>query len=329
MRDVAKLAGVSHQTVSRFINAPETVRPEIQQRVQEAISALDYRPLSTARALSRRRSGTIGVVDSGSRIYGQAYMLEAVESAARTAGFATHVAVAGGTGSDDVASAFRQLTAKDVEGIVVMGNTGTVVEAAEKLSAAVPVAMVSSPHGADSTILQVGVDSVSGTATATTHLVDQGSQRIAHVAGPDGWLDAEARIRGWRQALRVAELEPADLYVGDWLPESGYRAGLAIADTGGVDGVVVANDHMALGLLRAFDECGIRVPHDIAVVGFDDLVIAEYTIPPLTTMRQPFDDMGSVCIDQLVRLIRGEPAHDTALPAELIVRRSSQLGSER
>jgi len=323
MRDVAKLAGVSHQTVSRVVNTPDLVRPETRERVLAAIAALDYRPSSAARALSIRKSSTIGVVDSGSAVPGQAHMLSAVERAARGRGFATHVTTVNGEGEEAVRDALHQLVRDDVEGIVVMGNTAQLAHAAEVVGATVPVAMVSAPRARRSPVIHVGVDSVAAARTATRHLLDQGCTRVAHVPGPASWLDAEGRAEGWREALTAAGHVPSLVYPGDWSPESGYEAGRRIAAAGEVDGVFVGNDHMALGLLWALAEQGIRVPEDVAVVGFDDLVGAAVFTPPLTTMRQPFDAIGTESIAQLIAMIEGRGAHDVVLDAELVVRRSS------
>jgi DNA-binding LacI/PurR family transcriptional regulator len=323
MRDVAKLAAVSHQTVSRVVNTPDLVRPATRERVFAAIAALDYRPLSAARALSTRRSSVIGVVDSGSQVLGQAHLLNSVERAARLSGFSTHVAIVEDEAEDAVRDAFRRLVHSDVEGIVVMGNTDTMVEAAEVAGASVPVAIVSAPRTRHSQVIHVGVDSVAAGSAATQHLIDQGCVRIAHVSGPRHWNDAEGRIEGWRVALEEHDLAPAGLYVGDWSPESGYEAGLRIIAKGATDGIFVGNDHMALGLLWAIHEHCIRAPQDIAVVGFDDLVGAAVFTPPLTTMRQPFEQIGEKCIAQLLTMIEGKGAHDVTLQASLVVRNSS------
>jgi len=323
MRDVAKLAGVSHQTVSRVVNNPSLVSPATRDRVLAAITALDFRPSPAARALSIRKSSTIGVVDSGSQVLGQANMLSSVERAARANGFFATVVVAGDETEDAVRDAFRQLVRSDVEGIVVMGNTDALTRAAEVAGASVPVAIVSGARTRHSQVIQVGVDSVAAGRLATRHLVEQGCTRIAHVSGPRHWNDAEGRIDGWRAALQDSGLVPAGLYEGDWLPESGYAAGCRIAEKGGVDGVFVGNDHMALGLLWALAERHVRVPDDIAVVGFDDLVGSAVFTPPLTTMRQPFEQIGEHAIAQLIAMIEGRGAQDVVLQASLVVRLSS------
>jgi DNA-binding LacI/PurR family transcriptional regulator len=323
MRDVAALAGVSPQTVSRVLNAPHTVSQETRSRVLRVIDEVGYRRNFAARALSSSKSRTIGVVDSGSNILGQARMLETVEAAARNAGYATSVAIVHRPSAAAIQDAFQHLIEMDVEGIVVMGNTVALVEAAARAASRVPLAMIASSQLTAPQIIQVAPAGVASARAVTRHLIDQGCTRILHIAGPDGWVDAHAREEGWRTELELHGLPVGAVHRGDWLPDSGYRAGLEMVRDGSVDGVFAANDHMALGLLAAFARAGLRVPRDIAVVGYDDVVGAEFFQPPLSTVRQDFDLMGERCIGQLISAIQGRPAHDVDIPAELVVRESS------
>jgi len=323
MRDVAQMAGVSHQTVSRVLNNPDLVSSATTKKVLDVIQKLDYRPSPAARALTTRRSGVIGVIDSGSKVLGQTQLLSSVERAARAAGFATLVAVVEDQRVRGVREAFDQLTNHNVEGIVAMGNTIEISDAAERLSASVPVAIVHAAQDQEGSVIHVGVDSVAAGAKATAHLIDVGRTKIAHVSGKSNWVDAMGRMAGWRQALDEADLGPGLVLPGDWTPTSGYQAGKAIAKHGGIDGVFVANDEMALGLLWALTESGARVPDDIAVIGFDDMPGTEFYNPPLSTMAQPFAELGRNCIEQLLTMIGGGEAHDVLFPAELIVRKST------
>ena len=323
MRDVAQLAGVSPQTVSRVLNAPHTVSAQTRARVLRVIDEVGYRRNSAARALSSSRSRTIGVVDSGSAVLGQVRMLETVEKAARAAGFATSVAIVHRPSTAAIQDAFQHLIQMDVEGIVVMGNTVALVEAATRVAPRVPLAMIASTQLTTTGIIQVASAGTVSARAATRHLLEQGCTRIAHITGPEGWLDAQAREEGWRTELALHGLPADAVFRGDWLPESGYRAGRDIVEQGSCDGVFAANDHMALGALAAFARGGLRVPHDIAVVGYDDLLGAEYFQPPLTTVRQEFDLMGERCIAQLTSAIAGQPAQNVEIPAELIIRDSS------
>ncbi|RPF26247.1 LacI family transcriptional regulator [Georgenia muralis] len=323
MRDVARRAGVSHQTVSRVINNPDQVSPATRARVVRAIEELGYKRNSAARALSVNRSGTIGVIDSGSRVFGQEVMLVSVEGAARDAGYATSVALVRSQDDEGVREAFEHLVELHVEGIVVMGNTVALAEAAAHVATRIPLAMVSSSEVHAPQIIRVAPATAEAGRVATRHLVEQGFRRIAHIAGPEGWLDAHAREAGWRTELAAHGLADGPVYRGDWMPEAGYRAGRTIASSGRFDAVFAANDHMALGALFAFSEAGLRVPDDIAIIGFDDIVGTAFFQPPLSTIRQNFDLIGRHCIDQLLAAINGEEAHDVVVPTELIVRASS------
>lgn len=328
MRDVAKVAGVSHQTVSRVINTPNLVQQQTRDRVLEIISMLNYRPHAAARALAVRRSGSIGVLDSGSQIHGQAIMLQTVETAARRHGYATSVAaVAQGTPTA-IKEAFQHLLDKGVEGIVIMGNTAQLASAAERVSSSVPVAMVTSSVTEYSTVLRVGVDSEGGSRAVVRHLAANGRTRIAHISGPRDWLDAQAREAGWRAELALLRLPALDPVEGDWLPNTGYRAAHELLKRGGIDAIFAANDHMAMGALRAISDVGLRVPDDVAVAGFDDLVGTNFLTPSLTTVHQPFEKIGEVCMASLLAAIAGESVDDVLLDAKLVVRESTGLPAQ-
>ena len=145
-----------------------------------------------------------------------------------------------------------------------------------------------------------------------------------HVAGPDDWVDARGRARGWRKALRRAGAEVPAPLVGDWSARSGYEAGQRLAENPDVSAVFVANDHMALGVLRALTEAGRRVPHDVSVIGFDDVPEAPYFPPGLTTVRQDFEVVGTQAVTLLLRRMAGEPtAARTILPPQLVIRAST------
>lgn len=328
MRDVAKVAGVSHQTVSRVLNTPDLVQQQTRDRVLEVIEMLNYRPHAAARALSVRRSGTIGVLDSGSQIHGQAIMLQTVETAARRHGYATSVAaVAEGTASV-IKEAFQHLLDMGVEGIVIMGNTAQLASAAERVSSSVPVVMVTSSTPEHSTVLRVGVDSAGGARAVVRHLAARGRTRIRHIAGPHGWLDAQAREAGWRAELAHHGLPALDPVEGDWLPSAGYRAANELIARGDIDAIFAANDHMAMGALRAIFDAGLRVPDDIAVAGFDDLIGTGFLTPSLTTVHQPFEEVGEVCMANLLAAIAGETVNNVLLDAKLVIRESTGVHSQ-
>ncbi|MFD9125447.1 LacI family DNA-binding transcriptional regulator [Kitasatospora sp. NPDC059571] len=323
MADVAKLAGVSHQTVSRVLNGAPHVRPDTRDRVLAAIRELDYRPNSAARALVTRRSQTLGVVSFASTLYGPASMLDGLEQAARSAGYFVSVASLRSLDSRSVQEAVDRLRDQGVEGVVVIAPQISAVGAVARLSSAVPVVAVGA--GTGSRVPTVAVDNLAGAAAATRHLLDLGHRTVHHVAGPAGWLESKDREDGWRRTLDQAGIAAPAVHSGDWSSRAGYQAGMRIAEDPEVTAVFCANDHMALGLLRALHEAGRSVPGDISVVGFDDIPEAAYLIPPLTTVRQDFGELGRRGVELLVEELAGA-AHVRSrvlITPEMVLRRSA------
>lgn len=323
IKDVARRAGVSHQTVSRVLNAHPSVRPGTREKVQAAIAELGYRRNLSARTLVTQRSGTIGVITTGSAQVGPASTTVAIEVAARGHGFATQLVVL--DQADDARAAFDNLADRAVEGIVIVAARRWLAEAVRAAAPAVPVVMVAAAPAADG-VRVAAVDQEFGARAAVRHLVDGGRRRIAHLAGPDDWFDASERAKGWRGELADAGLEPGPLLRGDWSPACGYRAGLSLAAlrrSERPDAVVAANDQMALGLLRAFRDAGIAVPDDVAVVGFDDIAGTAYYTPSLTTVRQPFDELGVLALDVLVEAMAGAAQERSTIAPTLVVREST------
>jgi DNA-binding LacI/PurR family transcriptional regulator len=323
MADVARTLGLSHQTVSRVINDHPSVRPDTRARVLQAIEELGYRRNTAARALVTRRTQTIGVVSFDTTLYGPASTLAGIEQAAQQAGYFVSVAVAKAVTVETVRDAVERLIAQSVEGIIVIAPLIGTVEVLPSLTGTVPLVVVESedaPH-----LTTVRVDQAEGARLVTRHLLDQGASKIWHVAGPADWVEAEARIAGWRKELARSGVRAPDLLRGTWRPESGYQAGHVLAGRRDVDAVFVGNDQMALGLLRAFHEAGVRVPEDVLVAGFDDVPEAAFYTPPLTTVRQNFPAVGRRGIDLLLGQVRDGSAEprQAVLAPELVVRQSS------
>ncbi|MFJ8624947.1 LacI family DNA-binding transcriptional regulator [Kitasatospora sp. NPDC093550] len=322
MADVAKLAGVSHQTVSRVLNGAPHVRPDTRDRVLAAIRELDYRPNSAARALVTRRSQTLGVVSFDSTLYGPASMLDGIEQAARSAGYFVSVTSLRSLDGRSVQEAVDRLRDQGVEGVVVIAPQTSAVSAVARLSSSVPIVAVGS--GNQTRVPMVSVGNRSGAGEATGHLLDLGHRTVHHVAGPANWLESQDREEGWRLTLQAAGAPVPEVERGDWSARSGYQAGLRIARLPEVTAVFCANDHMALGLLRALHEAGRAVPEEISVVGFDDIPEAAYFTPPLTTVRQDFGELGRRALELLVGELEGarpSPTHLQITP-ELVMRRS-------
>ncbi|WNM43149.1 LacI family DNA-binding transcriptional regulator [Micromonospora halotolerans] len=301
MTDVARLAGVSHQTVSRVLNGHPNVREQTRLRVQAAIVELGYRPNRAARALVTGRSQVIGVVAQNTTLYGPASLLAALEQTAAEEGFAVTVGSVRNLDQVSISEAVERHLAHRVAGIVVIAPVESAGEALEHLPKDVPLVTVDGDPRRP--VPLVTVDQVAGARAATQHLLDAGHRTVWHVSGPADWFDSAGRIEGWRDALRAAGAEVPPLVPGDWSAASGYRCGQMLARMPEVTAIFTANDHLALGVLRALHEHGRRVPDEISVVGFDDVPEAAYFIPPLTTVRPDFDAVARASLDLLLAQI--------------------------
>jgi DNA-binding LacI/PurR family transcriptional regulator len=324
MADVARTLGLSHQTVSRVLNGHPSVRSDTRARVLQAVEALGFRPNPAARALVTRRSQTLGVVGFDTTLHGPASTLAGIERAAQRAGYFVSVAIAEAVTIDTVRDAIDRLIAQRVEGIIVIAPLLGTVKALPAVSRNVPVVFVAS--GDAPGLTTVRMDQVEGARMVTRHLLDEGASTVWHVAGPANWIEARARVAGWRIELSRARAPVPTLLRGSWQPQSGYDAGRRLARRADVEAVFVGNDQMALGLLRAVHEAGVRVPEDILVAGFDDVPEAAFYTPPLTTVRQDFAALGRRGIGLLLEQLAhgGTGPRQAVLPLELVVRQSSQ-----
>ncbi|MER6788274.1 LacI family DNA-binding transcriptional regulator [Streptomyces sp. NPDC000658] len=326
MADVARQAGVSHQTVSRVLGDHPNVREATRARVLRAIEEMGYRRNFSARALATRRTRTLGVVASDTTLYGPASTLFALEEAARAQGYLVSTVSLRRLTMESLAEALDHLSEGGVEGVVAIAPQRSAVDALAELRHPFPVVIVGGGPGVD--IAGVSVDQHLGARLATGHLLAAGHRTVWHLAGPEEWQEAADRAAGWRDTLESAGVEPPMLLRGDWSPLSGYRAGQELAGWvgRGLTAVFVANDQMALGVLRALREAGVRTPQDVAVVGFDDIPEAEFFAPPLTTVRQDFSAVGKQGIALLLDQIEGRPpatAPRVAIEPQLVVRAST------
>jgi len=301
MMDVARLAGVSHQTVSRVLNEHKNVSEQTRLKVRAAITELGYRPNRTARALVTGTSKVIGVVAPNTALYGPSSMLTAFEQAAQESGFAVNVGSVRSLNERSIADAVERHLDQRVAGLVVIAPVVSAGPALARLPEDVPLVTIDGDPERPSTL--VTVDQVAGARAATEHLLAAGHATVWHISGPADWFDAAGRVRGWEDALRAAGAEQPPLLTGDWSAESGYRNGKLLARLPEVTAVFTANDHIALGLLRALSEHGRRVPDEISIVGFDDVPQAAYYTPPLTTVRPDFDAVATASVELLLAQI--------------------------
>lgn len=322
MSDVARVAGVSHQTVSRVVNGSDQVTAQTRLRVEQAIESLGYRRNLSARALVTQRSGLIGVVAAGFPHMGPASTVDAIETAARKRGFTVIVAVLDDPGSDEGLDVYDTFLQHGVQGIIVVAPQEWMADQARASAGGVPTVLVTELDGPNDTFHLVAVDQVEGARLATQFLIDRGHRRIVHITGPRGWFDSETRIRGWRQTMTGAGLPLPELLEGDWSPEAGYRLGQELVRSDLPDAVFCANDLTAVGLVAALHDAGLRVPFDVGVVGYDDIAGARYLDPPLTTVRQPFEELGAKCVEVLMDALEGARPSHHALAPTLVVRAS-------
>jgi DNA-binding LacI/PurR family transcriptional regulator len=323
MADVAKLAEVSHQTVSRVINGSPQVRPATRERVLAAMQKLGYRPNTMARALATGRSRTLGVVGFDTTLYGPATALFGINQAAHEEGYFISTVSMRTLDRSSILEAVERLRVQGVEGVLVIAPQTESAQAVLQLPNDLPV--VALQTGPEAGISFVSGDSESGAIQATQHLLQLGHETVWHIAGPESWFEARQRVAGWERALRAVGLEPPPALRGDWSPHSGYELGKQLAADASVTAVFAANDHMALGLLRALSEAGRSVPGEVCVVGFDDVPEAAYFTPPLTTVRQDFAELGRQSFHLLLKEIERDTRSATRLTVkpELIVRAST------
>ena len=322
MTDVAALAGVSHQTVSRVLNNHPNVRERTRVRVLAAIQELGYRPNRAAKALVTGRSQTIGVVAQSSTLFGPASLLAAFGTAAAEAGFAVSVASIRQLDRESFRAAVERHLDQRVAGIVVIAPVETASEAIGAVADDVPLVMVDGDPALPRPL--VTVDQPEGARLATQHLLDRGHETVWHVSGPAQWFDSRGRIDGWRRTLEAAGAEVPPLIPGDWSPASGYRSGLVLARMPEVTAVFAANDHLAMGILRALHERGRRVPEEVSIVGFDDVPESAYLIPPLTTIRPDFDAVARTSLRLVLDGLKGVPLapQPVSIPPVLVERHS-------
>ncbi|KOG30408.1 transcriptional regulator [Streptomyces resistomycificus] len=326
--DVARLAGVSQKTVSRVFNDEPYVSADVRRRVLDAAEQLGYRRNNAARALASGRTRSIGVVSLGTALYGPASLLIGVERVVRDTGYALRVVNTMEGDPAGVAGAVDSLLDQGVDGIVISEPIDEAdADGQASLRADVPVLVLGAPSPVTApTVLTAGDGADLMARTATQHLLDLGHVTVHHLAGPHRWYAARDRLDGWRTTLTAQGRDTPPVVEGDWSAASGYRAGRELAEDGDVTAVFAANDDMAIGLIRALAEAGRRVPEDVSVVGFDDIPVAAYVTPPLTTVRQPFDAVAQEGLKRLVHTIENpdaDPLPPSDPPVDLIVRSST------
>lgn len=319
---MAKLAGVSHQTVSRVINKAEYIKDDTRTKVQSAMEELGYVPNAAARALVTSKSKIVGILVSDIVYHGPAGMMHAMEKEARRGGFFAISASVDPLDGKSIAQGIEHLRRLGIEGLVVITPQSDSVQAVERLVTDIPVVFIDSPN--NSKELSAELDNFSGAKRATEHLISLGHKQIVHVAGPTGWFDSAPRVAGYEAAMKSAKLQPK-VIPGDWTVPTGYEIGRNLdIEADKVTAIFAANDHLALGLMRALRQRGYSIPERVSIIGFDDVPEAAYYEPPLTTMRPDFAELGRVAMEMMLGHINREETlrADTLVP-ELIIREST------
>jgi len=332
MTDVAARAGVSHQTVSRVINGLPNVSTATRERVLAAIEELGYRPNFSARALATARTSTIGLVMSRGVDYGPSSIVLAVGTAAQNQGYSISMAPLARLDNEATLDAVEHLISQGVEGIIVVASHVAVAETIDQHPPACPTVMIISHAAVPAQVglSYAGIDQRRGVELAMDYLMGMGHSNIYHLAGPDEWFDAKERRLAYTQAMERAGFTPHVIPGFDWTARSGYLMGEQVARAvrmpGGPSAVLAANDAVAIGLISALRDAHLSVPGDVSVVGFDDIELAAFCVPALTTVAQPFTELGSAAVALLLQALAGsagdgQPKAEFLEPS-LVVRRS-------
>lgn len=334
IKEVASVAGVSTQTVSRVINERPDVSPETRKKVQEVIRDLSYRPSTLARSLSQQRSYTLGAVTFGLKYIGPSRTLNGIADKADELGYMLLMKELSDFNSNSIDEVIDSLLSRQVDGILwvapeIEKNHAWVNERIDEF----PVPILFIAMQSRENITSVSTDNNQGAVMATRHLLGIGRKRIGHISGPLGWWEANERKRGWQDTLTEAGITVSDQHCaeGNWSSASGEKAFVQLLDTfPNMDAVFVANDQMALSVLREAHRRGIQVPEQLAVVGFDNIAESAYFYPSLTTISQDLQSLGEQAVQNIVEMIqtkqenRSIVARARFIQPALIIRESSQ-----
>ncbi len=328
LEQVASLAGTSRATASRVVNGSPRVSPEARAAVERAIDALGYAPNRAARSLVTRRSDSIGLIvtESEERVFGEPFFATLVRGVSDAlAGTETHLVLVLNR-SDQEHSRVRRFLSAHVDGVLLISAHADEPLLAQLAADPLPAVLAGRPLQPTS-LPYVDVDNAHGAYVAVRHLVERGRSRIATIAGPQDMAPGIDRLEGYRRAVAdVVGTASSLVAFGDFSTASGERGTEELLERHpDIDAIFAASDLMAVGALQALQRRGRRVPEDIAVVGFDDSVVAATTHPQLTTVHQPVGDLGRLMVQRLCAALDGSSPvpRATVLPTHLVVRDSS------
>ena len=325
MFEVAKLAGVSHQTVSRVINNSPDVSETTRARVKAAIRELGYRPSNSARALASSRSRTIGLIAGGLKFYGPISAISSIESIARSHGLfmsvmMVHEALCTQKEFDNLVDTFNE---QNVDAFIFLTPTDVMLDVACRARVDQPRVIVTSTHGGmsmrearslipDDGLTRtsfVGIDQWGAMADVMRLVKSAGHRRVLYLAGPSEWRDAATRLVAWETLSAEASIQTQVMRCTTWESGEAYAKMNRLIDTAGVTGaklptaVITANDSQAVGVARALHEHSLRIPQDVSLVGFDDMTAMDNMYPPLTTVRPDFEGLGTAAMRETLRLL--------------------------
>lgn len=323
--DVADYAGVSYQTVSRVVNKASHVSARTREKVEAAMAELNYIPNRVAQQLAGKQTQLIGVATANLALHAPSQIVAAIKSRADQSGASVVISMVERSGVDACKAAVHNLLAQRVSGLII--NYPLDEDDAIAVAAAcgnVPVLFLDVSD--QSPINSIIFSHDDGARLGVEHLVQHGHQRIALLAGPQTSVSARLRLAGWHKHLARYQLQPVAQQEGDWSAMSGYLQTQRMLNAGTIPGaMLVANDQMALGAMRAISEFGLRVATDISVIGYDDTEDSACYIPPLTTIRQDFALLGQTSVDRLIQLSRGaSTGGNQLLPVTLVERKTVQ-----
>jgi DNA-binding LacI/PurR family transcriptional regulator len=325
LHDVARLSGVSYQTVSRVINNHPYVAEETRKRVLKTIRDLNYRPNRAARSLVTNRSDTIAIISFGTTFYGPGQMLSHITQYANNNGYRVTPSFVQKLEREEVVAALDELHGHLIDGLIIIAPiVSDFMHEIGDLVGDIPFIQIDTRPQPG--IASVVIDQLYGTKLVVDHLLGLGHRRIAEISGPRHWYDGIMRHQSWVDIMQQHQLPYHMSVEGNWTAQSGYEAVRVLLNKGAeFTGLVVANDQMALGAIAALTELGLQVPEDVSVVGFDDIPESAYFLPSLTTIHQDFEALGEQSVEYLVSLIKSPrtPLHQRVLHPKLIVRNST------
>lgn len=320
LRDIAEASGVSIQTVSRVVRGVDVVAESTRERVLEAIERLNYQPNLAARSLSAARTGSIHIVNAVQLFHGHVTAFVAITQALSS--LELHTSTSMLESPEKVARLdFRQLVPVSADGVIVLGGRAESRAWIETVSLRLPTVCVGVMDDLPASAVGVCVDHRAGAVAAVKHLLERGATRIAHIAGPLDWTDAQMRLAAYEQTMAEAGLESLVLHAGSW--DAAAAAAITSELPKDIDGVFAANDQLALGCMTTLQLAGRSVPGDVRVVGYDDAPGARWFLPALTTVHQDFRGVGERAVKSLDQLLHGKSVESTVITPSLIVRASS------